>query len=116
MEIKISQTEATIIQSTISKLPEIQQEVVQASIKCSEVQLKQRRYTMEWIYTCLLMRIKSKSMYDHIMEMQILPVPSRNTLNSYIQKLEPSYGFQPALFECLRLKGSRMEECEKHGI
>lgn len=103
------------VENIIAKLPENQQEVVRTCISLSGVPAKQRRYSLEWIYTCILIRIRSKSLYGHMRELDMMPLPTRNTLNSYLQKVEATYGFQPADFECLMLKGSRMEENKKHG-
>lgn len=107
--------EKEAVQNAISKLPENQQEVVRACIHASETSPNQRRYSIDWMYQCLLMRIKSKQLYEHIRQYNILPLPCRDTVNSYIKNVDKSYGFQPALFESLKLRASRMESADKHG-
>ena len=98
-------------------LPELQQESVRACFNASKVKSpKQRRYSIDWVYECLLMRIKSSKLYDHIRSRNILPLPCKHTLSRYIKKLNPNFGFQNAVFECLRLKASRMEVVEKRGV
>lgn len=96
-------------------MPEIQQEVVKACINFCNTTPTQRRYTTTWIHTCILLSIKNKALYEHMREMNLLPLPTRNTLNKYLQKIESTYGFQLSVFESLKLQGSRMEESFKHG-
>ncbi|KAK3923518.1 Transposable element P transposase [Frankliniella fusca] len=40
------------------------------------------RYRIEWIYECLLMRIKSPALYEHTRTQNVLALPCRTTLNS----------------------------------
>lgn len=115
MQTSIETLKKDTMESAISQLPENQQEVVRICFQACNIPAKQRRYTMDWIYMSLLMRIKSKKLYEHIRELNILPLPCRDTLNRYIDKVDTSYGFQPAVFECLKVRASRMEIPEKHG-
>ncbi|EZA54494.1 hypothetical protein X777_05749 [Ooceraea biroi] len=62
------------------------------------------------------MRIKSKKCYDHLRTRKILPLPCPDTLNKYLHSIDSTaYGFQPAIFQCLKLKASRMELSDKRG-
>ncbi|XP_044598428.1 uncharacterized protein LOC123274772 isoform X1 [Cotesia glomerata] len=109
-------SEILINQETLN-LPPIQQETVKACFAAAKAKnSKQRRYTIEWVYECLLIRIKSSSVYDRLRSRQILPFPCKDTLQKYIQKLDSAFGFSEALFETFKLKGSRMEVNEKRGI
>ena len=55
------------------------------------------RYEAEWIYhemrtmiyETILMRIKSPTLYNHIRERKIMPLPSRTTLNRYMRNIKP---------------------------
>ncbi|XP_074106626.1 uncharacterized protein LOC141532263 isoform X2 [Cotesia typhae] len=61
------------------------------------------------------MRIKNSALYDRLRERQILPLPCKDTLNSYIQKLDSAFGFPKAIFETLAYRTSRMETYSKRG-
>ncbi|KAE8738587.1 hypothetical protein FOCC_FOCC015933 [Frankliniella occidentalis] len=74
--IECSYQEKDILEKAISKLPEAQQEAVRA---CFEAATRKGpsgwRYTPEWVYKCLLMRIKDRKLYEHIREHKILILP-----------------------------------------
>lgn len=46
----------------------------------------------------------------------ILPLPSYTTLQRYIKKIRPVYGFSDATIQIMGLKVKEMTEMEKHGI
>ena len=100
----------------LKDLPEIQQEVINNFIRASKVGTNQQKYSMEYIYESLLMRIKGRNLYDHLRDRKILPLPCINTLNNYIGKLKPKYGFQECIFDDLKLKAGRMHAQDKEGI
>lgn len=57
---------ATAIEKAIVELPENQQEAVRACFAAAKKKkIKGSRYTLNWIYECLLIRIKSKKVYYH---------------------------------------------------
>lgn len=60
------------------------------------------RYQLDWIYECILMRIKDPCLYRHIRMKKILPLPCRTTVGRYMKKLHPMYGYQDSLFDVLR--------------
>ncbi|XP_066582798.1 uncharacterized protein [Prorops nasuta] len=106
-----------VLDGEIAALPEEQQEAVKTCFKNAKAaNAKQRRYTLEWVYECLLVRIKSKRCYDHLRKRNILPLPCPSTLNKHLRSIDSSaYGFQPAIFQCLKLKALKMELSEKRG-
>lgn len=107
--------ERETLEKSISTLPETQKQAVRTCFEAAKLKnSKGRRYPIDWIYECLLMRIKNSGLYDHIRDRKILPLPCRETLNRYIQKISSSaYGFQTAIFECMKTKGSQMKSSEK---
>ncbi|KAK3910738.1 Transmembrane protease serine 9 [Frankliniella fusca] len=82
------------IEKIVLSVPQGQQELVRNIFKCSKVSLKGRRYTIEWIYECLLMKIKGPALYRKLRRENKLPLPSPRTLNRFIRKLRPKWGFQ----------------------
>ncbi|XP_074114811.1 uncharacterized protein LOC141537612 [Cotesia typhae] len=106
----------SVIEEEIADLPEAQKQAVRACFQAAKVKnSKQRRYTIEWVYECLMIRIKGPAVYDKLRERQILPLPCKDTLNRYINKLDSAFGFPKAIFDTLRLKASRMESYDKRG-
>jgi hypothetical protein len=60
-------TNEEILIKTIQKLPKNQQEAVKTCFDASKVASSNgRRYTLNWIYECMLIRIKSRKTYEHI--------------------------------------------------
>ncbi|CAG5093279.1 Protein of unknown function [Cotesia congregata] len=115
-KLKCAAVETKVIEKAIADLPEVQQKAVRACFDCAKLKnFKLRRYDVEWVYECLLIRIKSSALYDRLRERQILPLPCKDTLNSYIQKLDSAFGFPKAIFETLAYRASRMETYSKRG-
>ncbi|XP_044731837.1 uncharacterized protein LOC123294764 [Chrysoperla carnea] len=113
-----AQRSEEIIRKKITELPESQQITV---LTCfNEAKLKNnkmRRYDLSLVYECILFRLKSSNAYNFIRERNILPFPHQDTLNKYIQKISASaFGFQTALFDCLRTKASCMNVEDRRGI
>ncbi|KAK3919881.1 LOW QUALITY PROTEIN: DNA transposase [Frankliniella fusca] len=73
-----------------------------------------RRYDLEWVFHCLLMRIKSPKLYDHIRKRKILPLPDRTSINRYMRKMRPAYGYQKPVFEVLSSKTANWSELQRH--
>lgn len=64
---KCAQANTQAVTDAISKLPTNQQLSVQACLTASKVKSnKGMRYTTQWVYECLLLRIKSKKTYNHL--------------------------------------------------
>ncbi|CAD6216043.1 GSCOCG00011251001-RA-CDS [Cotesia congregata] len=104
------------LRAEISILPPIQQLAIRVCFNAAKVSNpKQRRYTVQWVYECLLLRIKSASVYDRLREREILTLPCKDTLNRYIQKLNSAFGFPKAVFDTLRIKSGSMEVHAKRG-
>ncbi|XP_077277352.1 uncharacterized protein LOC143905672 [Temnothorax americanus] len=72
------------------------------------------RYTNEWIFECLLLRIKSSKTCKHLRAHQILSLPCIDTLNEYIKAIKGVYGFEETTFEVLKKKVKNMDPRTKH--
>jgi len=65
------------IMDAIKLLLNSQQEAVKAYLDASNFsRANGRRYTLNWNYECILIRIKSRKMYEHLRIHGILPLPS----------------------------------------
>jgi len=105
-----------VVQVLLNSLPPSQRHMVKACIACAKVKgLKGRRYSKDWMYECILMRYKGPALYRKLRRENILPLPSPQTIQRYIKKLNPAYGFQSTTFELLAKKTAEMPEDERHG-
>jgi len=76
------------IKQAINEMPENQQEAVHACFAAAKTQnVKGNRYSINWIYECLLICIKSKKVYEHLRSKNILALPCVDTLQKYLQKM-----------------------------
>lgn len=73
------------------------------------------RYETQWVYECLLLRIKSRKTYEHLRRRRILVLPDASTLNRYIKKIEGCYGFQSSIFKIIKEKTLHMKPAEIRG-
>ena len=75
------------------------------------------RYTKEWVYECMLLRIKSPKLYRSIRrdKDRLLPLPSIQTLQRYMEQLRPIYGFQENVFSMLGEKAKYIRLSGRHG-
>ncbi|KAJ8927465.1 hypothetical protein NQ314_020062 [Rhamnusium bicolor] len=112
-----SKIRVSALENEISKLSEPQQIAVRACFKASQLKnMKSMRYTTQWVYECLLLRIKSKKCYEHLRKHKILILPSVDTLNRYIKKIKGAYGFDANLFKVLKTKSQTMEAQKRRSI
>lgn len=117
MRKKCAQANIQAVEGAISKLPSNQQLSVQACLTAAKAKNKNGiRYTTQWVYECLLLRIKSKKTYNHIRNHKILAVPCIKTLNRYIRVIKGCYGFQENTFKLLKEKSGKMEPSDVRGM
>ena len=106
----------TYLQEKIDQLPNIfQKQLVKTALISSTIHPKRRRYPMDYIYECILMRIKSKKLYDHIRNRNLLPLPCKETLKNYIENLESEFGFQESVFHVMKEKCGKLAAAERRG-
>ncbi|XP_067204347.1 uncharacterized protein [Linepithema humile] len=114
---KCTQCNEKIIEETISKLPQNQQLAVQACFAAAKLKDNRgMRYSNEWVYECILLRIKSAKTYNYLRSHNILTLPSNKTLNRYIKIVKGCYGFQSSTFEILKKKTANMEPNDVRGV
>ncbi|KAL3199858.1 hypothetical protein MRX96_043744 [Rhipicephalus microplus] len=74
------------------------------------------RYKKEWIYDCLLLKIKSTAVYTFLHENKFLPLPNPRTLYGYLRNLKADFGFDSTLFTVLCEKLEAVPERERRGV
>lgn len=111
-----SEVRGKVLEEALSALPETQQAALKACLTASKIKNpKNMRYTTQWIYECILLRIKSKKTYEHLRTHKVLALPCVETLNKYIQNVKGAYGFQPNIFKAMSMKCESMEPQELRG-
>ncbi|KAK3919777.1 Transposable element P transposase [Frankliniella fusca] len=105
-----------VLEEAIKTLPPTQQEAVRACFKKATAKGPSGvRYTIEWIYECMLMKIKSPKLYDHIRRHQILALPCSSTIRGYLKHYSGAYGFQPSTFDMLKPKAAELLPEKRRG-
>lgn len=113
---KCEKITAERLENVITTLPEEMREGVRMCHQFSLTRNKKgMRYSQRWILECLLLRIKSRKAYLHILNHNLLPLPSISTLNRYLQNLKPTYGFDPQVFRMLKKRSEKMSPEERRG-
>ncbi|XP_064479783.1 uncharacterized protein LOC135393222 [Ornithodoros turicata] len=103
-------------QSEQEKLPQRQRIIFDQWLKKAAAKsAKGMRYSMEWIYDSLLLKIKSTAAYTFLVENEYLPLPDPRTLQSYISSLDANFGFNPDPFTLLKNKQKEVPERERRG-
>ncbi|XP_052130626.1 uncharacterized protein LOC127751315 [Frankliniella occidentalis] len=116
MQRKYDDLKETQIEDIVKNLPPRQKEAVLACIYAAKAKSSNGvRYTQQWVYECTLLRIKPPALYRKMRRDQTLVFPSPRTLQRYMKRLKPAYGFLPATFELLGKKSQEMELDERHG-
>lgn len=89
---------------------------IKACLNASKVKdTRGLRYTNQWIYECLLIKIKSRKTYIHLRKHKILVLPSITTLNKYIKYIGGTYGFLESTFKILSEKTAKMKMTDLRG-
>lgn len=98
----------------IQNLPGNQQEAVKICFDASKVANSNgRRYTLNWIYECILIKIKSRKTYEHLRIHNTLALLSIETIRNYLKHTKGVYGFQSSTFSCLKEKSKFINVAER---
>ncbi|XP_046595750.1 uncharacterized protein LOC107223825 isoform X2 [Neodiprion lecontei] len=69
-----------------------------------------RRYSNEWIMQCLLLNIKSPSLYEYLRVNNILPLPCSTTIRRYFSLANKKCNFDQNFTEVLRRKFDKLKQ------
>lgn len=113
----LHKTKAAKIESIVSTLPEEQQVLVRTCFDAAKYHNKKNRhYTTDWIYECMLMRVKAPALYETLRTQNKLALPSQRTLLRYMRALRPAFGFQENVFTMMKSKCEHYQPGERHGM
>lgn len=113
---KCAQTKEEVISQAISHLTCGEQLAVEACFQASKLkEPRGARYNRQWVYECILLRIKSPIGYKYLRSHKILALPSLQTLDRCMRRMKSCYGFDENVFNALKLKTEKMNDTDKHG-
>ncbi|XP_049511172.1 uncharacterized protein LOC125939784 [Dermacentor silvarum] len=105
-----------VLGARIKSLPEKQQMAVKA---CFEAAARKSTsgmlYEKEWILECVLLRMRSPKLYEHLRKQKVLILPSRTCLQRYTRSFKSGFGFNSAVFNALATKTRDMDISSRHG-
>jgi len=74
------------------------------------------RYDQQWILSCIMLHIKSPKAYRHLRDNGYLSLPSRSTLQRYIDVIRAEPGIATDVIKHMSSKVQSPCESERHGI
>ncbi|KAH6937540.1 hypothetical protein HPB50_001683 [Hyalomma asiaticum] len=66
------------------------------------------QYNVEWIVECIMMKMRSPKLYEHLRKEAIMVLPGRTCLRRYLQRFEGGFGLSANIFNALTEKTKRM--------
>lgn len=82
----------------------------------SKKNIKNRRYSEEWIMLCLLMNIRSPGYYEFLRKNNVLPLPCTRTIRSYFSLIDMKCGFDPDFAKLLKQQFDAKSPLQRHGV
>ncbi|XP_077516801.1 uncharacterized protein LOC144127776 [Amblyomma americanum] len=107
--------QAEALEAQISKLPPRQQEAVRQCFAASKVKPNGLRYTKMWVLDCIIMKMKSPRLYEHLRRNSILSLPCKSTLKRYVSAYRTVFGFSDKVLRQLKVKSAELDAWKKHG-
>lgn len=97
-------------------LTPINEMVINEILNSVETSPKGRRYSQEWIYECIMFRLKAgNSPYLHLRKRGVLPLPCKRTIQNYMSNMESTYGFQDVVFQIMKEKSANLSPSARRG-
>ncbi|KAG0431737.1 hypothetical protein HPB47_021512 [Ixodes persulcatus] len=107
---------ASNLEASLSGLPQKQRQQVETCFQASKRKGTQGMgYSREWVLECILMRIKSPKLYEHIRKHKIMVLPSKSCLQKYVRNYKSSFGFNDDVFSAIAEKTKTMDAFQRHG-
>lgn len=104
------------LEEKIATLPKKQQLSVLHCFRASQRKTTHgMAYDQEWMLECIMMRMKSPRLYEHIRKHKILILPSRTCIQKYMKAYKSGFGLNPKTFEALSAKTKDMDVFHRHG-
>ncbi|KAH9366056.1 hypothetical protein HPB48_007886 [Haemaphysalis longicornis] len=116
MRLVNEQTASEVLLDRIKGLPPKQQLAVTTCFKAAARKSTcGMKYEKDWIFECVLLRMRSPKLYEHLRKQKILILPSRTCLQRYIKNFKSGFGFNENLLKALSVKTESMGSNARHG-
>lgn len=103
-------------EAKIQSLPQKQQLAVRTCfLGARRKSLKGMTYEDEWVVECVMMRMRSPKLYEHLRKQKIMILPGRSCLQKYLQRFKGGFGLNPKVFAALNEKTKTMDAFSRHG-
>ncbi|KAG0436604.1 hypothetical protein HPB47_017867 [Ixodes persulcatus] len=108
-------SESTVT-AKINCLPQKQQLAVRTCFRAAQRRsLRGMTYDDNWIVECVMMRMRSPKLYEHLQRENIFVLPGRSCLQKYRQWFKGGFGLNPNIFSALKEKTKGMDTFSHHG-
>ncbi|KAH7934718.1 hypothetical protein HPB51_028915 [Rhipicephalus microplus] len=98
-------------------LPAKQQLAFKNAFQIAKAKAKNgRRYTEEWLMTCLLLQIASPKAYKLLSDMQLLPLPTRARLRQIISGIPCRYGCNEVSLKSIQEHFQEKSHLQRYGV
>ncbi|XP_077491439.1 uncharacterized protein LOC144102047 [Amblyomma americanum] len=105
-----------VLQEQIASLPLKQQDCVRQCFSAAKKKsAKGNVYSKDWILECILMKMKSAKLYEHLRKHNILSLPSKSTLKRYLKLYKSGFGFSTKILRQLKQKTRHMSTFSRRG-
>lgn len=102
---------------SINNISQTQKMLIKECYRMSKYEKKtSRRYTSEWLLTCLLLHIRSPATYKFIRNNDIMPLPNVSTIRRYLSRVKVNCGLDDEFFQAFERKLKTENTFEKQGI
>lgn len=117
MKAKNEQVPEEVLFEKIKGLPQKQQAAVKTCFEAAcRKSKKGMKYGEEWLLECILMRMRSPKLYEHLRRQDILTLPGRTCLNKAAQHFKSGFGFNPTVFTALKEKVKELDGFNRHSV
>ncbi|XP_049513144.1 uncharacterized protein LOC125940716 [Dermacentor silvarum] len=100
----------------ITALPQKQQMAIRACFTAAKRKSTcGMPYEKDWILECVLLRMRSPKLYEHLRKQKILILPSRTCLQRYVRNFKSGFGFNDSVFKALGAKAENIDVFSRHG-
>ncbi|KAM7289328.1 uncharacterized protein ISCGN_029458 [Ixodes scapularis] len=104
------------LEARIRALPQKQKLAVKNCFTAAQRKsLRGMTYDDEWIVECIMMRMRSPKLYEHLRKEKVMILPGRTCLKKYLQRFEGGFGLNPKVYAALAEKTKDMDDFSCHG-
>lgn len=105
-----------VLHAQIETLPPKQQQcVMQCFSAAKKKSSKGNVYSKDWILECILMKMKSAKLYEHLRKHNIISLPSKSTLKRYLRLFKSGFGFNEKVLRKLKEKTTHISSFRRRG-